>query len=87
MEQLDGQDVETFDVQPIDLRMTLGKEVSAPWLVETAEYIAGNPKIILNAFFWSGITGTLDGSEENTLEEELEEESEEDSEDFDEDFV
>ena len=83
MDQLDGQGIETSDIQPIDLRMTVVKEVGALWLVEMAEYIAGNPKIIINGLIRSGITKALDKSEENTTEEELEE----DSEDFDEDFV
>ena len=34
-----------------------------------------NPRIIVNGFIWTGITGALDGIEENTLESEPEEES------------
>ena len=76
MEQLEGQDIETSDIQPIDLRMTVLKEVGAKWLVEMATYFAENPKIIVNGFIRSGITGALDGLEGNTLESEPEEESE-----------
>ena len=70
MHEVDWQDIVTFDVQPIHLRMTLVKEVGTPQLEEMAEYIVENPKIIVNGFIWSGTTGASNGSEENTLEEE-----------------
>ena len=70
MEQLEGQDVDMADIQPIDLRMTVLKEVGAKWLTRMAEYFEENPRIIVNGFIKSGITAALDGHvEESELEE------------------
>ncbi len=77
MEQLDGQDIEASDIQPIDLRMTVLKEVGAKWLVEMVEHFERNPQIIVNRFIQSGITAALDGCQvENESEEDNETESE-----------
>ena len=50
MEQLEGQDIETSEIKPIDLSMAVLREVGAKWLVEMAEYFENNPQIIINGF-------------------------------------
>jgi len=40
---LEGQDIETVAVAPIDLSMGMMKEIGAKWLVDMASYISDNP--------------------------------------------
>ena len=62
--QLQGvSDVESADIQPVDLSMAAVKELSAQWLVEMADFIASNPQFIVNGFRRSGIPAALDGVE------------------------
>ena len=64
MEQLDGKDMEDLEgaeIQPINLRMPIMKEVGAKWLVRMAEYISDNPHLIVNGFVRSGIISAMDG--------------------------
>ena len=43
-QQLEGQDIETVAVEPIDLSMgMMMKEIGAKWLVNMAKYISDNP--------------------------------------------
>ena len=66
MKQLDGRDLEdlqSIDIQPINLSMPVMKEVSASWLVDMAAHISDNPQIIVNGFLHSGITGAFDGND------------------------
>ena len=70
MKQLEGRDIETSQLEPIDLTMGVMKEVREKWLVEIAQLFAENPRIIVNGFIRSGIAGALDG-EDNALESEL----------------
>ena len=57
MQQQEGEDIETCELKPIDLSMSVVKEVGAKWLVEMAKYFEDNPTIIVNGFLRSGITG------------------------------
>ena len=62
MRQLDGKnmdELESADVEPIDLSMQVIKHISAKWLVNMAEYINRNPQSIVHGFLKSGITGAL----------------------------
>ncbi len=64
VKQLDGQDLDTSDLDPIDLSSAVVKEKSAKWLVELTEYMAENPQIVVNGFIKTGITAALDGMED-----------------------
>lgn len=59
MTQLTGQDIETAEVEAINLGLPVLKQVSAKWLVDMGKYIAENPQFIVNGFIRSGITGAL----------------------------
>ena len=64
MQQLDGKDMddlESTEIQPINLGMPILKEVSAKWLDRMAEYITSNPQFIVNGFIRSGISSAIDG--------------------------
>lgn len=88
--QLQGvYDIESAEIQPIDLSMAVVKELSAHWLVEMAEYIAANPKFIVSGFHRSGIASALDGIKD-VVRDDVDEESDMLSEDeygIDEDFI
>ena len=68
MKQLEGRDnsLEAAEIQPIEMGMPLMKENSAKWLVDMAEYLCNNPLFIVNGFIRSGISGALDGLQEDT---------------------
>ena len=61
IKQLDGEDMETSVLEPIDLSSAVLKEQSGRWLVEVTEYIADNPQIVVNGFHKTGIAAALDG--------------------------
>ena len=64
MLQLEGksdEEIEVFNLHPIDLSMARMKEVSADWLVQMPDYIGQNPSFLVNGFIKVGITGALDG--------------------------
>ena len=64
MQQLDGKDMddlESTEIQPINLGMPILKEVSAKWLVGMVEYITSNLQFIVNGFIRSGISSAIDG--------------------------
>ena len=46
--QLEGNDIESTDLQPINLGLPALKELGAKWMVEMAQYFADNPQIIVN---------------------------------------
>ena len=73
-------DVQSAELQPVNLCMAAVKELSAQWLVEMAEYIADNPQFVVNGFGRAGISNALDYSEHS------EEESGEDSDMLSDDF-
>ena len=65
MEQL--HDVETSDIdsvqlQPVDLSMAQIKKLSGQWLVEMHDYTASHSNFIVNGFVQSGITQVLSES-------------------------
>ena len=63
--QLQGiSDVQSAELQPVDLCMAAVKELSAQWLVEMADYIADNPQFVVSGFRRAGISGALDGVED-----------------------
>ena len=73
MKQLQGvSDVQSAELQQVNLSMAAVKELSAQWLVEMVDYITDNPQFVVNGFRRASIPGTLDGfedEEENTGEE------------------
>ena len=66
-QQLEGQDIETVAVAPIDLSMGMMKEIGAKWLVDMASYISDNPQFIVNGFIHAGITKALNGEDINDV--------------------
>ena len=60
LQQLHGRDIDSVELQPIDLSLPLLKELGAKWLVEMFEYITSNPQIVVNGFVKSGIPSALD---------------------------
>ena len=82
MSQLEGvSDVESAEIQPVNLCMAVVKELSAHWLVEMAEYIANNLQFIVNGFQRPGILSALDGTKNLAHEGKSDEESDKLSED------
>jgi len=70
MKQLEGVDIETCELKPTDLSLSMLKEVGAKRLVEIAKYFEDNPMIIVNGFIRSGVTGALEGVEDDSVEDE-----------------
>ena len=60
MQQIQGQDVEEVELQPVDLSLPALRDLGGQWLVEMSEYISDNPQIIVNGFLKSGITQAID---------------------------
>ena len=56
-------DLESTEIQPINLGMPILKEISAKWLDGMVEYITStsNPQFIVNGFIRSGISSAIDG--------------------------
>ena len=54
----------TTDLEPINLRLAVLKELGARWLVEMFDYFQDNPQVIVNGFMKSGITHALGGEED-----------------------
>lgn len=59
--QLEGNDIESVDLKPVNLALPVLKELGARWMVEMAEYFNDNPQIIVNGFVKAGIAGAVDG--------------------------
>ena len=81
-----ASDIDSIELQPVDLSMALIKELSEQWLVEMHGYIASHPKFIGNRFVQSGITHALsDNSSVDTSEDDSEPDIEEElfSEEYD----
>ena len=62
-QQMEGQDIETVAVEPVDLSMGTMKELGAKWLVDMANYISDNPQFIVNGFIHAGIAKALNGED------------------------
>lgn len=85
MKQLDGQDLDTSTLVPIDVSSAVMKEVSAKWLADLAKYMADNPQIIVFGFEKTGITAALcsgEDTEENLSDSCSEGREEEECEDY-----
>ena len=50
MKQLDCENAEAEDLQPIDLGHPVLKELGAKWLVKMFDYISENTQFIVNGF-------------------------------------
>lgn len=70
MKQMEGVVIETCELKPRDLSLSMLKEVGAKRLVEMAKYFKDNPMIIVNGFICSGVTGALEGVEDDSVEDE-----------------
>ena len=44
------EDIDGHDLHPVDLSMTVMKEIGAQWLKNMADYISSNPQFIFNGF-------------------------------------
>ena len=44
------EDIDGHDLHPVDLSMTVMKEIGAQWLKNMADYISSNPQFIVNGF-------------------------------------
>ena len=64
-QQLEGQDIDAFAIEPIDLSIGMVKEIGAKWLVDMAKYISNNPQFIVNGFIHAGIAKALNGEDTN----------------------
>ena len=65
LQQLGGHnlgELESTDIQYVQLEMPVMKEVSAQWFVEMAEYIIDNPQFIVSSFVHSRISAAIDGT-------------------------
>ena len=58
----DGQELSSFELDPIALGLPMMKEAVAGWLVEMFEYFQENPQIIVNGFLRTGICKALDSN-------------------------
>ena len=66
MNQLQGvTDIESAEIQPINLCFAEIRVLSAKWLVEMEHYLAENPQFIVNGFRCAGILAALDGCEDD----------------------
>ena len=82
MKQLEGRDIESAELQPINLGVPVLKELGAKWMVEMAEYFGENPQIVVNGFVKAGIARALDGHIDCTPEEENAREDKTESEEY-----
>ena len=85
MKQLEGKDIESAELHPINLGMPVLKELGAKWMVEMAEYFGENPQVVVNGFMKAGIAGALDGHIDCGPEEEDLSEDKSESEEYDSD--
>ncbi len=90
--QLNGrseEEIDNFELEPINLSMVCMKEVSADWLVQMFTYLADNPQFLVNGFLKSGINAALDGclEDDNSMEDEVTSDNDSDSDDDDNSFI
>ena len=60
MLQLDEEDNDMPNLEPVNLVLPMLKELGAKWLVEVANYFAQNPQMVVNGFIRAEITGVYD---------------------------
>ena len=65
--QIQGKDIESVELLPIDLSLGVVRELSARWLVEMAGYISDIPQFIVNGFIRAEIFESLEGCEDVIL--------------------
>ena len=78
MSQLDGNEGDSPDIEPVNLGLPMLKELGAKWLVQMAEYFSENPQLIVNGFVKAGIAGALDHRDSSEQEDQGEAETESD---------
>ena len=54
------EDIESVEVQPVDVCSAAMKVLTAKWLVEMGELLSKNPQIVVNGFRHAGISAALD---------------------------
>ena len=59
-----GKDIDSIELELINMGLPILKELGAKWLVDMHKYIEMNPQIIVNGFIHLGIAGALDGLED-----------------------
>ena len=62
MKQLEGREIESAKLHPINLGMPVLKELGARWMVEMAAYFGENPQTIVNGVVKAGIAEALDST-------------------------
>jgi hypothetical protein len=70
------QDIESAEIEPVNLSMAVLKEAGAKWIVEMAEYIDSNPQFITSGFRKAGIASALDNQDSSSESKESNSESE-----------
>ena len=88
VKQLQGvTDIQSAEIQPINMSFAAIKVLSAKWLVEMSEYLAENPQFIVSGFRRAGILMALDGkTDEDFLEDDGNEDFDDNSDDEDLDY-
>ena len=59
--QLEGNNIESTELQPVDLSLPRLKQLGAKWMVDMSQYLAENPQIMVSGFIKAGIGEALDG--------------------------
>lgn len=61
--QLEGvTDIQSANIQPVDISFVAMKALSGKWLIEMSEYLADSPEFMINEFRRAGILDALDGN-------------------------
>ena len=81
-EQLEGNDMGEVELQPVNLNLSILKELGAKWLVEMVDYVRDNPQFIVKGFIKAGILGALDGNVNDLSSDEEDEDEYDDDADF-----
>ena len=85
-EQLEGNDMGEVELQPVNLNLSILKELGAKWLVEMVDYVRDNPQFIVKGFIKAGILGALDGNVNDLSSDEEDEDEYDDDADFEADI-
>ena len=64
IDQLGDHDIESVELEAIDLGLGNLKEIRGKWMVNMGSYIASNLQFTVNGFLKSGISGALDGHDD-----------------------
>ena len=63
MQQLQGQDLDSTELEPISLNLPCLKLLSAKWIIAAVDHVADNPQIVVHGFVRAGITALLGAKE------------------------